>query len=96
MHLKWKSCLATRHGKFRRHEKDTTIILVAVDGKETWIWQASLGMHGSCNDINLLQQPHHFAKLSNVESPPVMFQKDVPITWDVTLWMTSIRRGQHF
>ncbi|KAK1644785.1 hypothetical protein QYE76_062590 [Lolium multiflorum] len=32
MHLRWKNYLATWHGNFRGHEKDTTIILVVVAG----------------------------------------------------------------
>ncbi|KAI5008129.1 hypothetical protein ZWY2020_009177 [Hordeum vulgare] len=64
------------HGQFKGRGKDGTIILEAVADHETWIWHAYFGMHGSCNDINVLDETPLFAKLANGEAPPVTFEEN--------------------
>jgi hypothetical protein len=74
MHWRWKNCPATWHGQFRGHKKDSNIILEAMADEDTWLWHVFFGMPGSCNDINVLQRSHLFAKLANGESPSVEFE----------------------
>ncbi|XP_073367922.1 uncharacterized protein [Aegilops tauschii subsp. strangulata] len=62
------------HGQFKGRGKDAIIILEAVADQETWFWHSYFGMHGSCNDINVLDRSPLFAKLANGEAPPVTFE----------------------
>lgn len=74
MRWSWKNCPATLHEQFKGQKTDATIILKVMDDQETWIWHAYFEMHVSCNNINMLNWPHLFAKLANGEPPPVNFQ----------------------
>ena len=51
----------------------STIILEAVADRETWIWHAFFGMHGSLSDINVLNRPPLMNKIRNGETTPVEF-----------------------
>ncbi|XBH72563.1 hypothetical protein VPH35_099819 [Triticum aestivum] len=56
-----------------RPKKGSTIILEGVADQETWIWHAFFGMHGSLNDINVVNWSPLINKIANGNLPPVQF-----------------------
>jgi hypothetical protein len=72
--LELEELSAAWHGQFKGHKKDSTIILEAVAGHETWIWHASFGMPGSWNDINVFQRSPLMTHISLNEGPQVEFE----------------------
>jgi hypothetical protein len=61
MHWVWRNCPVAWKGQFTGRGKHPTMILEAVITHDLWIWHAYFGMPGSCNDINVLQQPPVFS-----------------------------------
>ncbi|XP_058820595.1 uncharacterized protein LOC131682840 [Topomyia yanbarensis] len=56
MHWQWKNCPVALKGQYQGKEGKPTIVLEAIASHDTRIWHAFFGMHGSLNDINVLDR----------------------------------------
>ncbi|XP_057439899.1 uncharacterized protein LOC130731648 [Lotus japonicus] len=74
MHWEWKNCPVAWKGQFTRgdHGKPT-IMLEAVALQDLWIWHAFLGIAGSNNGINVLNQSPVFNEVLSGNAPMVNF-----------------------
>ena len=73
MHWKWEKCPIAWHGMYTNHCREPTIILKAVASQDLWIWHAFFGMHGSLNDINVLDRSLIFVAFAEGRTTPVNY-----------------------
>lgn len=55
-HWQWKNCAVGDQGQYRGKSGVSTVILEAVATYNTWIWHTYIGVPGSNNDINVIDQ----------------------------------------
>jgi hypothetical protein len=56
MHYEWKNCLVAWQGDYGNRDGKKSIILEAVADEGLHIWHAFFGLHGSNNDLNVLDR----------------------------------------
>ncbi|KAL0010561.1 hypothetical protein SO802_005669 [Lithocarpus litseifolius] len=73
MHWKWKNCPTAYKGQFSGHIREPTIILETVASYDLWIWHTFFELHGSNNDINVLERSNIFSELAEERAPAVNY-----------------------